>query len=86
MQKSWTIKQLLEHGRVSRNEALSQRITRLGAIINQLNREGYTITGNYVKENGGRNYYYQLVHAPVKKVMYTVPELNKTFTAYERQS
>jgi hypothetical protein len=56
-QKEWTKKQLKDEGWVSRNGALTNRITRLGAIICDLKKEiqpkgwdlvGYNREGDYV--------------------------------------
>jgi len=59
-QKHWTINQLKENGFVSRNKALEQGITRLGAIINLLNNEGGQISGKYHKTGYGKDYIYTL--------------------------
>lgn len=61
-------KYLLENGRIDRNMCLRQRITRLGAIIFTLKKKpyNYKIKGEWVKENGGRNFYYYLTEQPYK--------------------
>lgn len=58
-QQKLVIKRLLEDGEVSRNWALQNYITRLGAIICDLNADGWNIKGQWVKKNGGRDYVYK---------------------------
>jgi hypothetical protein len=55
---------LKKEGYISRNQCLQQRITRLGAIIFTLKEMGYQFEPKWVKENGGRNFYYYLISAP----------------------
>ena len=61
----WTIKQLLENGKVSRNDALKNFISRLGAIICDLNQSGWKIEGKNEKTPYGTDYVYRLL--PVKQ-------------------
>lgn len=63
---------LLANGSISRNHALRQFITRLGAIVNKLNNEGWVINGKYVKTEKGKDYVYFVDKAPYKKVEYRV--------------
>lgn len=63
-QKEWVKEQLLQHGKVSRNQALSIYISRLGAIIYDLNKDGWKIVGEIVPKNGGKDYVYTLNPAP----------------------
>lgn len=58
MQKKWVIQQLNETGRVSRNDALQRHITRLGAIIHQLNEEGWDIVGEWKISRLYKDYVY----------------------------
>ena len=44
-------KHLKEYNYVSRNWALRNHITRLGALINRLNKEGYETEGGYFKKD-----------------------------------
>lgn len=67
-QEKIIIDYLLDNGSVSRNWALRQYITRLGAIINRLNDNGWEIKGEYVKTQNGRDYVYSLIKSPIKKV------------------
>lgn len=51
-------KRLEANGKVSRNECLRNYISRLGAIIYTLRREGYELEGKYVNTQNGRDYVY----------------------------
>lgn len=59
---------LLDDGYITRNEALSRYISRLGAIIHRLKKDGWNIVGErkeYKKKNGekGYDYVYTLIQA-----------------------
>lgn len=60
-QNDWVVSQLEKKGVVSRNEALRQYITRLGAYICDLKHAGWKIKGHYVKTEKGKDYEYYLV-------------------------
>ncbi len=64
---------LKEKGHVDRNHCIRVLyISRLSAIILDLKKEGWKLKGRYVKENGGKNYYYFLNEkVPQKKVRRT---------------
>jgi len=74
-QKTTIIKELNLNGKVSRNWCLDRRITRLGAIICLLNKEGWNLTGKWE----GNDYVYskfnekQAIHAkrPVEPIWKT---------------
>lgn len=83
-QTQWVVEQLKLNGYVSRNLALQEHITRLGAIICNLSKVGWVFEGKYVEENGGKNYYYYAISSPLKKISYFIPELNKTIEKYVR--
>lgn len=72
-QEQWVIEQLKLNGYISRNLCLQERITRLGAICCNLKKEGWDFEAKYVKENGGKNYYYYVLKTPLKKIVYTIP-------------
>lgn len=76
-QRDWTIKQLLTYGKVSRNEALKNFISRLGAIICDLKADGFHIEGKNVKTAYGKDYVYTLL--PVKQPL----ELKKYYVQGE---
>lgn len=84
-QEEKVIQVLLNQGYVSRNVFLGERITRLGAIVNRLNKNGWDIRGEYVKVGGGKDYWYFLKDSPYKRVVYTVPSLGKKIIRYERK-
>ena len=51
---------LLKNGKVSRNWALGEYISRLGAIINKLKKEGIKTDGRFVNTEFGKDYVYFL--------------------------
>ena len=57
-QKTWTINRLNSDGRVSRNEALKNYITRLGAIIWTLKYEGWQIEGKWERTPHSKDFVY----------------------------
>lgn len=57
-QEEWTRYMLENYGKVSRNDALRRYITRLGAIICDLNKDGWDIKGKWEKYENGRDYVY----------------------------
>lgn len=67
-QESLVIEQLKENGFVTRNWALQNYISRLGAIICDLNHEGYSIQGDWVKTDHGRDFRYTLLDSPKKTI------------------
>lgn len=72
-QKEWVIQQLLDKGKISRNFALKNFISRLGAIIQDLEEEGFEFNAYYIKsDNGGRNYVYEMTKYPFQVKTYQV--------------
>ena len=69
-QEQFVISQLKLNGFISRNLCLQERITRLGAIICNLKKEGWDFDPKYVQENGGRNFYYYVKTSPLKLFTY----------------
>lgn len=61
-QIAWVKQCLRERGQISRNEALQNFVSRLGAIILVLKKEGWEIDSGY---DGHRNYVYKLKKAPI---------------------
>jgi len=59
-QKKWVKSQLKEKGFITRNECLRNYISRLGSIICDLKKEGYDITGDYIKTEYGKDFSYKL--------------------------
>ena len=58
---------LKDTGRISRNFCLSLRISRLGAIIDNLKKQGFEFTAYYQpNEHGGRDYIYEQLNRPPK--------------------
>ncbi len=65
-QEQFIINCLRTRGEVTRNEALRNYISRLGAIIYNLNQKGWVIEGKYRKYSGGKDFVYTLVSEPPK--------------------
>ena len=63
-QLNWTKYQLKEHGRVTRNQALENYFSRLGARIADLREDGWEIEGHFEKTEKGKDYVYTLVAMP----------------------
>lgn len=63
-QERWIKQQLRENGRVTRNEAVRNYITRLGAYIVDLKHAGWKIKkGRYTEDR--RDFVYELESAPI---------------------
>ncbi len=62
-QKEYVIKRLMEDGQISRNHCLSHYISRLGAIIHDLKKDGFEISGDYEKAGNGKDFVYRLLNA-----------------------
>lgn len=64
-QNQWVLQRLNQYGRVTRNQALKNRITRLAARIADtkpiLAEQGKEILANSVKTKYGRDYEYRVV-------------------------
>ena len=60
-QEEWVIKVLLDNGEISRNFALQNYVSRLGAIACDLKAKGWNLEGEYVKTPHGKDYVYKLV-------------------------
>lgn len=76
-QKDFVIKQLLDKGKISRNFALQNYISRLGALIFDLKEEGWdfvTYTADTKKPDGtkGKNFIYEATKIPFKLQTYQV--------------
>lgn len=69
-QEQWVKAQLLDKGSISRNEALRNYISRLGAITFDLREQGLDIEGTWVKTEQGRDYVYTLKTRPTKRVQH----------------
>ena len=65
-QEQFVINALRSEGEVTRNWALQNYISRLGAIIYSLNKRKWVITGRYRKYSGGKDFVYTLISEPPK--------------------
>ena len=60
-QLEWVKKQIEEQGFITRNQCLRNYISRLGAIIADLKKEGYLFEAYYQKTEHGKDYIYTFV-------------------------
>jgi hypothetical protein len=65
-QRRWVEEQLRLHGEITRNQCLTNYISRLGAIVCDLKASGWELEAS--RREG--DYVYKLVDAPKKPVMY----------------
>ena len=63
-QRQWVEQTLKENGKITRNFALSNFVSRLGAIICDMKKDGWNIVPS--RDNG--DYVYTLVEAPKRLV------------------
>lgn len=61
-QKQWVINQFETKGFVTRNEALKNYISRLGALIFDLKEEGWQIEGHWERTLFSKDYVYTKVN------------------------
>lgn len=84
-QKERIIKRLLQENCISRNACLQNFISRLSAIIYELEDEGWVFEAKFEKKTErGQDYVYYVKHCPFKKVERFVPGLEKTIVSFER--
>lgn len=68
-QEDFVKEKLAEKGYITRNECLAEYITRLGAIICDLKKQGYEFSSKFVKNpTGGQDYVYNLLRKPENKL------------------
>ena len=79
-QKDIIVKQLKEYGEISRNWCLKNYISRLSAIIQLLEKDGWRFES--IRDNG--DYIYKVTQPKYKKIEYFVPAINKHIIKYER--
>lgn len=67
-QKEFVANRLRAYGRISRNFCLKNYISRLGALINLLKKDGWEFDASYVNVETpfgkGKDYVYKLIKAP----------------------
>lgn len=83
-QKQFVIDRLLNDRCISRNACIQNYITRLSAIIQKLEQDGWIFDGQYEHEECGKDFVYYLRYTPYKRVEYFVPELNKTIVKFDK--
>jgi len=77
---------LVDKGRVSRNWCLQNYISRLGALIHILKKEGYVIEGHFENVGRGRDFIYRLVSEPDRRKSNTEDELAEYHQEQREQS
>lgn len=74
-QKQWVKEILLKDKRISRNTCLRNYISRLGAIICDLEKEGYSFNAKYIKvdtpwgKGKGKDYLYTIIESSYSKLV-----------------
>lgn len=63
-QLTWIWYQLELNGFITRNQCLKHYISRLGARISDLKKEGYRFKTRYLKSRWGKDYVYFLIKKP----------------------
>lgn len=63
-QTDWAISELVLYGKVGRNKAVKNYITRLASVILKLNKAGWVIEGKREKYANGEDYVYSLITRP----------------------
>lgn len=76
-QKEWVVKQLLDKGKISRNFALKNFVSRLSALILDLRKEGWDFETEFIdspKPDGskGKNFVYKMIKTPYRIKTYQV--------------
>lgn len=71
-QNQWVREQLKENGSISRNQCLEVHITRLSAIIQDLEEAGYTFHSSKIEND----WVYKLVNSPKRRV-YSFDEIER---------
>lgn len=65
-QRKWVEAQMTEYGYITRNTALRNFVSRLGAIVCLMKKDGWEIRSNYFEtEGGGRDFIYVLISKPL---------------------
>lgn len=82
-QEERIINKLFKDGFITRNEALQNFISRLGAIICDMQTKGWEFEAKFIKTDTGRDYIYRVIKSPFKKVEYTIPD-GRTIIRYEK--
>jgi hypothetical protein len=72
------IKKLLRDGFITRNECLKNYISRLSAIIQVLEEEGW----KFDAKDYDKDYIYRVLHCPIKKTEFINPITKETIIQY----
>lgn len=79
-QEKFVINQLKLNGFISRNFCLENYVSRLGAIICDLKKDGWDFDAKYVTGKKGKNFVYYVTKTPLKQQTFSVQGLDKTIT------
>lgn len=75
-QESWVKEQLEIRGFITRNECLQRYISRLSAIIQDLEEDGYSFKAYFIKTINGMDYKYELERKPEQKQLFKTFNIN----------
>lgn len=78
-QKDRVIKRILDTGKITRNECLRNYISRLGAIICTLKKEGW----DFRTEWEGGDFVYTMIRCPLKKEVLKNPVTGALIVRYK---
>jgi hypothetical protein len=78
-QRQQVLDQLKEARRVSRNWCLQNRITRLSALIHDLEAQGFIFNAHWEKTDHGKDYVYELLDTPKRMVSQVVEREGKYY-------
>lgn len=80
-QKERVAERLLKYGYVTRNQCLQNYISRLGAIICDLEAEGWSFEAKYLTD---KDYIYKVISCPFRRVEYKLPN-GETVTTWKKE-
>jgi hypothetical protein len=75
-QENWVKERLEINGYITRNECLKNYISRLGAIICDLKKEGFSFKAYFIKNINGLDYKYELESKPEQKQLFKTFNIN----------
>ena len=81
-QEERIISKLNKTGFVTRNEALKNYISRLGAIICDLQKDGWKFKAEFIKTPYGKDFKYTVIESPIKREVFTLPD-GREITRYK---
>lgn len=73
-QKERVIKKINRDGFITRNECLKNFLSRLGAIICDLQKDGWEFSAEYIKTPYGKDFKYTVIKSPYKVETYKLED------------